>query len=46
MSEFSEQVEKLYALLDLKYSAVGIELVHDLEQYDKADVEEIKNPIN
>lgn len=46
MSEFSEQVEKLYALLDLKYSAVGIELVDDFEQYDKIDVEEIKNPIN
>lgn len=46
MHEFSEQVEKLYALLDLKYCAIGIELINDIEQYQNVDVTEIKNPIN
>lgn len=46
MHEFSEQVEKLYALLDLKYCAIGIELINDIERYQNVDVTEIKNPIN
>lgn len=46
MGEFSEQVEKLYALLDLKYSAVGIALIENLEQYSKLEIQETENPIN
>ncbi|MDY3118521.1 MAG: DUF169 domain-containing protein [Peptoniphilus sp.] len=46
MREFLEQVEKLYALLDLKYHAVGVALIDDTDSYCALPVEESKNPIN
>lgn len=43
---FSISVKKLYALLNLKYKAVGVKIIMNKEEYERINTPEIKNSIN
>lgn len=46
MDDFLVATQKLYALLDLKYKAVGVEVLKDREAFEAEDAQPIQNAIN